>query len=226
MNILSFINTPFKEKFGIPRQPLLVKSAIGTMRFPKNDFFMEAFRGIEAYSHLWLLFQFHEVNEENIKALVRPPRFEGEKRGVFATRSPHRPNRIGMSVVKFEKLEVTHSEVILTVSGVDLLDGTPILDIKPYLPYADVVSEATAQEIERPEKVKVVWECERPEDYELIEECLSYDHRPTSKKEEGIEYGVLIGDYNIRYKVLKGTAYLLDISRILSFFILSTILST
>lgn len=209
MNILSFINTPFKQKFGIPRQSLLVMNAIGTMRFPKNDFFVEAFRGIETYSHLWLIFQFHEVQEENIKALVRPPRFEGEKRGVFATRSPHRPNRIGMSVVKFEKLEVTHNEVILTVSGVDLLDGTPILDIKPYLPYADIVSDARAVDVEKPQKLKVVWECEKPEDFLLIEECLSYDHRPTSKKEEGHEFGVIIGDYNIRYKVLKGTAYLL-----------------
>src|SRR5690606_12987675 len=150
MNILSFINTPFKEKFGIPRQPLLVKSAIGTMRFPKNDFFMEAFRGIEAYSHLWLLFQFHEVDEKNIKALVRPPRFEGEKRGVFATRSPHRPNRIGMSVVEFASLQLKEREVGLTVRGVDLLDGPPILDIKNYVPYAHLVSVSISLEVYMP----------------------------------------------------------------------------
>ena len=168
MDILSFINTPFKQKFAIPRQPLLVKSARGSMRFPKNDFFVEAFRGIESYSHLWLIFQFHGVEAENIKALVRPPRFEGEKKGVFATRSPHRPNRIGMSVVKFEKLEITHHEVILTVSGVDLLDGTPILDIKPYLPYADAVMEAKAQDFLQPERLTVEWQCPKPVGAEQI----------------------------------------------------------
>lgn len=213
MNILSFINTPFKQKFGIPRQSLLVMEAIGVMRFPKNDFFVEAFRGIEAYSHLWLLFQFHEVSEENVKALVRPPRFEGEKRGVFATRSPHRPNRIGMSVVKFEKIEVTMSEVVLTVSGVDLLDGTPILDIKPYLPYADVVSEATAHKIEIPARLKIEWECERPLDYSLIEECLSVDHRPLSKKDDGHEFGVTLGEMNIRFKVIEDKVIIIECSK-------------
>lgn len=212
MNILSFINTPFKQKFGIPRQSLLVMNAIGTMRLPKNDFFVEAFRGIETYSHLWLIFQFHEVSEENIKALVRPPRFEGEKRGVFATRSPHRPNRLGMSVVKFESLQVKENEVVLTVSGVDLLDGTPILDIKPYLPYADIVSEARAVDVEKPQKLKVVWECEKPEDFLLIEECLSYDHRPTSKKEEGHEFGAFIGNYNVRFTVTADTIKIVSFS--------------
>ena len=199
MDILSFINTPFKQKFAIPRQPLLVKSARGVMRFPKNDFFVEAFRGIESYSHLWLIFLFHGVEAENIKALVRPPRFEGEKKGVFATRSPHRPNRIGMSVVKFEKLEITHHEVILTVSGVDLLDGTPILDIKPYLPYADAVLDATSLEVSTPIPLEVIWECEKVAQSGLIEEVLSFDPRPSHQKHESEKFRVEIADFDVSF---------------------------
>lgn len=214
MNILSFINTPFKQKFGIPLQSLLVMEAIGVMRFPKNDFFVEAFRGIEAYSHVWLIFQFHEVSKENVKALIRPPRFEGEKRGVFATRSPHRPNRIGMSVVKFEKLEITHNEVILTVSGVDLLDGTPILDIKPYLPYADSVKEATAERIDEPQKLNVVWECEKPDNFSFLEECLSIDHRPLSKKEGENEFGAFFDEVNIRFKITEDRVTILSVKKV------------
>src|SRR5690554_2497464 len=200
MNILSFINTPFKQKFGIPRQPLLVMNAIGTMRFPKNDFFVEAFRGIESYSHLWLIFQFHEVSEENIKALVRSPRFEGEKRGVFATRSPHRPNRLGMSVVKFESLQVKENEVVLTVSGVDLLDDTPILDIKPYLPYADIVSVAKSLEVSRPSILEVCWSCEKVDEAELISEVLSFDPRPAHQRGDDT-YQMAISDYDVEFRI-------------------------
>ena len=212
MNILSFINTPFKQKFGIPRQSLLVIEALGVMRFPKNDFFVEAFRGIETYSHLWLIFQFHEVSEENIKALVRPPRFEGEKRGVFATRSPHRPNRIGMSVVKFEKLEITMNEVILTVSGVDLLDGTPILDIKPYLPYADIVGHAQSNEVNKPSALEVCWSCEKVEESNLIEAILSFDPRPAHQKTND-EFRMEISDFDVEFKVEDQKVQILRVRR-------------
>ena len=210
MNILSFINTPFKQKFGIPRQPLLATAARGVMKFPKNDFFVEAFRGIESYSHLWLIFEFHQVNEENIKALVRPPRFEGEKRGVFATRSPHRPNRIGMSVVKFESLEITSNEVVLTVSGVDLLDGTPILDIKPYLPYADIVNEATSVEVSKPSVLEVSWSCEKVDEANLVEEVLKYDPRPAHQKTDE-EFRVEISKYDVEFKVIQNVVHILRV---------------
>ena len=212
MNILSFINTPFKQKFGIPRQPLLVMEAIGVMRFPKNDFFVEAFRGIENYSHLWLIFQFHEVSEENIKALVRPPRFEGDKRGVFATRSPHRPNRIGMSVVKFEKLEITMNEVILTVSGVDLLDGTPILDIKPYLPYADIVNQAQSNEVDKPSVLEVCWSCEKVAESNLIEAVLSFDPRPAHQKNNE-EFRMEISNFDVAFKIEDQKVQILRVRR-------------
>lgn len=213
MDILSFINTPFKQKFGIPRQPLLVMEAFGVMRFPKNDFFVEAFRGIESYSHLWLIFQFHEVSEENIKALVRPPRFEGEKKGVFATRSPHRPNRLGMSVVKFISLEILSSEVVLTVSGVDLLDGTPIFDIKPYLPYVDAVELAQSQDISLPQVFDVHWNCEKVGNAELIEKVLSLDPRASHQKTNDEEFKVLIDDENVCFRIKENIVYILSVSK-------------
>src|SRR5690606_25701974 len=126
---------------------------------------------LELTSHLWLIFEFHQVEESSVKALVRPPRFKGKKKlGVFATRSPHRPNRLGLSVVKFEKLEITGDEIILSVSGVDLVDGTPILDIKPYVPYIDCVANATNENFNSPPRpLNVKWECEKPSESVLIE---------------------------------------------------------
>lgn len=213
MEILSLINTPFKQKFGVPRQPLLVMEAYGVMRFSKNDFFVEAFRGIEAYSHLWLIFQFHEVRKENVKALIRPPRFEGVgKLGVFASRSPHRPNRLGMSVVKFESLEMTESEVVLTVKGVDLLDGTPIVDIKPYLPYADAISGAQSLKISTPEFLQVHWECQKRGNVKLIENVLSLDPRPVHQKIEGEEFRILLDEVDICFKIEGKVVYILSVN--------------
>ncbi len=198
---LCFIRTPFIEKFGVPRQSLLVTSAIGEMVFPRTDFYAEAFRGIETFTHLWLTFQFHHVPEESVQALVRPPRFEGKmKLGVFATRSPHRPNRLGLSVVKFEKIEERGDGIHLFVSGVDLVDGTPILDIKPYIPYADRVEAKADLFPNAPEKYQVVWKCEAPLEKKLIEETIALDPRPGHQKDEAAEYGVTIAGFNVRFR--------------------------
>ena len=172
------------------------------MHFPKDDFFSEAFRGIESFSHLWLIFEFHLVPLEDIKALVRPPRFQGkEKFGVFATRSPHRPNRLGLSVVKFERIEVKDKEIILHVSGVDLVNGTPIFDIKPYIPYADAISGASSIHFsEAPQKQKVVWNTDAPSERILIEEVISLDPRPGQDHSSTEEYGVSIAGFNVRFK--------------------------
>ena len=160
MTPITLINTPFKEKFGVPRQSLLIPEAIGVMTFPKNDFYMEAFRGIENFSHLWLIFSFHQAVNEGAKALVRPPRFLGkEKWGVFASRSPHRPNHLGLSVVKFESFEINPNAITLKVSGVDLVSGTPIFDIKPYITYTDSIPSATSGAFQEPPDFKKVrWE--------------------------------------------------------------------
>lgn len=205
MKILATIETPFPEKFGVPRQPLIVEEAWGKMTFPKDEFFTEAFRGIENFSHLWLIFEFHLLPSENMNPLVRPPRFDGKKKlGIFATRTPHRINRLGLSVVKFERVEILDDRVELWVSGVDLVSGTPILDIKPYLPYADSIKDAHALEFsEAPKNLKIEWLCEKPnQDLALIEKVLSLDPRPAHQRDLAHEYGMSILDLNIRFRVL------------------------
>lgn len=210
---IAYIKTPFREKFGIPRQPLLVEEAIGIMEFPKTDFFLEAFRGIENYTHLWLIFSFHDSIRDRHKALVRPPRFEGtEKWGVYATRSPHRPNHLGLSVVKFKKLEILDTKVILEVGGVDLLDGSPILDIKPYLPYTDVVVNAQAGVFQSaPEIKKVNWKIDfNGKEKALIEKVISLD--PRLKTDDPSEFGVSIAGLNIRFRANENELDILKIT--------------
>ena len=199
---ITTIETPFQEKFGVPRQSLLVKEAWGKMIFPKNDFFSEAFRGIEESSHLWLIFEFHFIPEGSFNGLVRPPRFENKaKFGVYATRTPHRPNRLGLTLVEFEKLEFLSKEIVLRVRGVDLVNGTPILDIKPYLPYADMV-QARTPFVESPQRHRVVWRCEKVSESDLIEKVISLDPRPAQDKNSTDEYGMRFADFNIRFRFL------------------------
>ena len=139
MNVkpIAYIYTDFKEKFGIPRQSGRNEWAKGKIVFEKEFAFVNAVLGIEQYSHLWLIFDFSLCHSEKFSPTVRPPRLGGNKRvGVFATRSPFRPNSLGLSSVKLEQVNTTNG-VELIVSGVDLLNGTPIYDIKPYIPYTD-----------------------------------------------------------------------------------------
>ncbi len=199
---LCFISTPFPEKFGVPRQSLLIPEAWGKMVFPKNDFFMEAFRGIEKSGHLWLIFEFHQIPDGPFNGLVRPPRFENKmKMGVFATRTPHRPNRLGLSLVEFDRLENQGTEVVLWVKGVDLVDGTPIYDIKPYVPYVDAIESATPFN-DKPKFYEVLWKCERTPESDLIEKVIGLDPRPPQDKDSSDEYGVLISGQNVRFKFL------------------------
>lgn len=196
------IETPFLEKFGVPRQSLLIEEAWGRMRFPKNDFFMEAFRGIEESSHLWLIFEFHLV-QGPFNGLVRPPRFDNKKKmGVYATRSPHRLNRLGLSVVKFLRCEILDTEIVLTVEGVDMVNGTPIFDIKPYVPYTDQVQARSPFTL--PESTQVKWLCHPPIEKALIEKVISLDPRPGQDKDSFEEYGVSLAGYNVRFKFSLG----------------------
>lgn len=140
---IGVIHSCFKEKFGIPRQPGLVPLATAQLELlpPYND--RDAFIGLETCSHIWIQFVFHANKREDWKPKVKPPRLGGNKSlGVFATRSPTRPSPIGLSVVKLEGIEEIEGKLLLNLSGVDLLDGTPVLDIKPYVPYVDRVPEA------------------------------------------------------------------------------------
>ena len=144
MQVIAHIHNDFTEKFGIPRQSGLVESVESEIVFCPKYRNPDAFRGMDGYSHFWLIWQFSEAMREDWSPTVRPPRLGGNTRmGVFATRSPFRPNPIGLSCVKLERIEFTKDRgPVLFVSGADLMNGTPILDIKPYLPYADSKPEA------------------------------------------------------------------------------------
>ena len=144
VKIIGHIRTDFASKFGVPRQSGIVEALEASIEFEKEFAQPEAFRGLEGFSHLWIIWQFSEAVRGTWSATVRPPRLGGNTRvGVFATRSPFRPNAIGLSSVKIKKIELeTPKGPVIYVSGADLMDGTPILDIKPYLAYADSHPEA------------------------------------------------------------------------------------
>jgi len=142
LRTVGILHSPYKEKFAVPRQPGLVTAARAELHLLGDCNREEILRGIEDFSHLWLLFIFHRVAAQGWKPTVRPPRLGGNKRlGVFATRSPFRPNPIGLSVVRNEGIENRDGQWLLHLSGADLVDGTPVVDIKPYVPYADAIAD-------------------------------------------------------------------------------------
>lgn len=207
---VGILRSCFKEKFAIPRQPQLAPAARGVLELlpPFDD--GAAVAGLEQVSHVWLLFLFHQALEDSPRLKVRPPRLGGNRAmGVFATRATHRPNGIGQSVVKLERVEAGR----LHLSGIDLLDGTPVLDIKPYVPYADRVPEArNAIADAAPPAIAVDWEGTALEQaraqalrldepvIELIEQCLAQDPRPayqTPTPER--RYGVRFWDLQVRW---------------------------
>ncbi|MGE7992161.1 tRNA (N6-threonylcarbamoyladenosine(37)-N6)-methyltransferase TrmO [Pseudomonas sp. NPDC089554] len=207
---VGIVRSCFKEKFAIPRQPQLAPAARGTLEllppFDQGD----AVEGLEQVSHVWLLFLFHQALEDKPRLKVRPPRLGGNKSmGVFATRATHRPNGIGQSVVRLEGVEPGR----LLLSGIDLLDGTPVLDIKPYVPYADSITQASnAMASEAPAPIEVRWsDTALPQAHghaqrlgeplvELIEQCLAQDPRPAYQvpPPERV-YGVKFWDVQVRW---------------------------
>ena len=221
MKIIGHIRTDFPSKFGIPRQSGLCET-VGEIVFVPEYRNPDALRGITEYSHLWLLWLFHEAVRENWSPTVRPPRLGGNKRvGVFATRSPFRPNNIGLSSVKL--LEVRHTadrgDVIL-VSGADLMDGTPILDIKPYLPYTDAHPEAAGGFAEEkrsyhlnvyiPDELKGGLSSEQ---IEALRSVLSEDPRPSYQEDPERVYGFPFAGFEVRFKVSDGTAKVISLDR-------------
>ncbi len=165
INPIAKIQNDFPSKFGIPRQSGRIPELTGKIIFEKEFRYEDAFRGLEQFSHLWLIWEFSENKKDDWSATVRPPRLGGNKRiGVFATRSPFRPNSLGLSCVKLEAIEKDEKYgIVLTVSGADLMNNTPIYDIKPYIPYADCIEQAQGgfaeekkdykAEVEIPEKL-------------------------------------------------------------------------
>lgn len=207
---VGILRSCFREKFAIPRQPRLAPAARGVLELLPPFDTGEAVAGLEQVSHVWLLFLFHQALEEKPRLKVRPPRLGGNKMvGVFATRATHRPNGIGQSVVKLDKVEPGR----LLVSGIDLLDGTPIIDIKPYVPYADALPEArNDMAADAPALIEVHWSesaLAQARDQalrlnepavELIEQCLAQDPRPAYQRPDPERrYGAQFWDLEVRW---------------------------
>lgn len=210
MKIIGHIETDFKEKFGIPRQSGLVKESKGRILFEKEYNVPEAFRGLEDFSHIWVLWQFSEAVREKWSPTVRPPLLGGNKRmGVFATRSPFRPNSVGLSALKLEGVEFSEKDgVVLHVCGADLLDGTPIYDIKPYLPYADSIPDAVGGFTESIEERRLevefssdLFERVNEGKREALKAVLAADPRPSYQSDPEREYGMRFAEYEVKFKV-------------------------
>lgn len=210
MEIIARIHNDFATKFGLPRQSGLVPELKSVIVFEEPYRVPEALRGMEDYSHLWLLWEFHQARRESWSPTVRPPRLGGNARmGVFATRSPFRPNNIGLSCVKLEEIRHdAHLGHVLVVSGADLMDGTPIYDIKPYLPYVDCHPEATggfahqvkdyALAVVMPEDLKA----KVPQDkQEALMGVLAQDPRPGYQRDPERVYGFSFAGMEIKFTV-------------------------
>ena len=207
---VGFVRSCFKEKFAIPRQPQLAPAARGVLELVAPFDQGNAVQGLEQVSHVWLLFMFHMALEDKPRLKVRPPRLGGnQSTGVFATRATHRPNGIGQSVVRLDKVEPGR----LWLSGIDLLDGTPVLDIKPYVPYADIIAEASnSMASAAPQLIPVQWQDSALAQarshalrlseplVELIEQCLAQDPRPAYQTPTPQRrYGAQFWDLDVRW---------------------------
>jgi len=210
VKVIAHIYTDFPEKFGIPRQSGLIEELKGRIIFEKEYRNAEAVRGLEDFSHIWLLWQFSKaVREKGWSATVRPPLLGGNTRmGVFATRSPFRPNPIGLSCVRLDKVELSDNGPVLYVAGADIMDGTPIYDIKPYLPYADCRPEAVGgfTELLKERRLTVLAE---PALFEIIPDCkrealikvLEADPRPSYQNDPERIYGMSFAGFEVKFSV-------------------------
>ena len=222
MHIIANIHSDFPTKFGIPRQSGLVEELTAKIVFTPDYRAPEAVRGLEDFSHIWLIWQFSKAVREHWSPTVRPPRLGGNTRmGVFATRSPFRPNAIGLSCVRLLKVEPNTPEgPVLTVAGADLMDGTPILDIKPYIPYADCQMEATGGFTDTagefllkvefpPELLEMVPEDRR----EALIGVLRHDPRPSYQRKPERVYGMEFAGWNIRFRVAEDVLTVVEVEK-------------
>ncbi|MGZ3687884.1 MAG: tRNA (N6-threonylcarbamoyladenosine(37)-N6)-methyltransferase TrmO [Bdellovibrionota bacterium] len=203
---IGIVRSPFQERFGIPRQAGLVSSR-AVIELPDSAEMRDALRGLEAFSHIWVVFVFHDTLSESWNPLVRPPRLGGARKiGVFASRSPHRPNPIGISAVALEKIEGTR----LFISGADLLDGTPVLDIKPYIPYADSIAGARADWAAEPPAARLQVELSAelqaappaPEFTALLLQVIALDPRPAFQAAETSgEFAMRLGGFDVHWRI-------------------------
>lgn len=215
---IGLIRSPYKEKFAVPRQPGLVEDGGGELHLlaPYNQ--REAFRGLENFSYIWLIFVFDQTMHGGWRPTVRPPRLGGNARlGVFATRSPFRPNPIGMSLVELKTIVYQGESVVLKLGSLDLVEGTPVIDIKPYLPFAEALPHAQAGFAQHapPAEMPVFFTPEieliltrlnhdYPNIRRFISQVLAQDPRPAYRKHEaeGSSYAVLLLDFNVRWRVV------------------------
>ena len=221
MKIIARIRSDFPTKFGIPRQSGRVEELTACIVFEPEYRVREAVKGLEDFSHIWLLWEFHQARRTEWSPTVRPPRLGGNARmGVFATRSPFRPNPIGLSCVRLEALEAAPGlGTVLQVSGADLMDGTPIFDIKPYLPFTDCHPEATGGfaakveqhflQVEIPEE----WKARIPEDkLSALEGVLREDPRPAYQKDPERIYGMPFAGMDVHFQVKNGILTVCEIT--------------
>lgn len=209
---IAVIHTDFREKFGIPRQSGRVPSLTGEIEFLPEYRKSEALRGLEGFSHLWLIFDFSKAHREQWSPTVRPPRLGGNQRiGVFASRSPFRPNPLGLSCVKLVEIRHTADRGdVLVVSGADLLDGTPIYDIKPYLPFADSYPEALGgyADAQQSHRLQVevppeLLECLPEDKRQTMIDCLAEDPRPSYQNDSERVYSMQYAGFDVHFRVVQ-----------------------
>lgn len=225
LQVIARARNGFTDKFGVPRQSGRASAVVTRIVFEPDYRIAEALRGIEHFSHLWLLWGFsaNKISDTSFSPTVRPPRLGGNKRlGVFATRSPFRPNPIGLSSVRLLEVKKTSDEgIVLLVEGADMMDGTPIYDIKPYVPYTDIHTDATGSFAEDNRDYHL--EVDFPEHLQqglsalLVEQLvqiLADDPRPAYQQDEERIYGLSYDGYNLHFRVEGTTLYVVDIQEI------------
>ncbi|OOF68776.1 tRNA (N6-threonylcarbamoyladenosine(37)-N6)-methyltransferase TrmO [Rodentibacter caecimuris] len=230
---IATIHTPYKEKFSVPRQPDLVQDGTGIIELLPPYNVAECVRGLEQFSHLWLIFQFDKVPQGKWQPTVRPPRLGGNKKiGVFASRATHRPNPLGLSKVALKKIECEKGKILLHLGSVDLVDGTPIFDIKPYIAYSD--SEPNAQSgfaQQRPQpKLQVEFSSQaktalqklvqnRPYLDRFITQIIEQDPRPAYQQGKLTNriYGISLYEFNIKWQIKSGTTNIAEVLKIEGF---------
>lgn len=226
---IGIIHSPYKEKFAVPRQPGLVTDGGGELHLlpPYNQ--PEAVRGLEKFSHIWVVFIFHQTQDGGWHSTVRPPRLGGNTRiGIFATRSTFRPNPIGISLIKLNDIRQQGADIVLDLGSLDLVDGTPVLDIKPYLPFAESIPDALAgfaQDVPLSDMpVSFLPEAENqllqharsyPQLRRFITQVLAQDPRPAYRKGEqkSRKFAVHLHDFNVRWQVDDGQTYVIAIDK-------------
>ena len=224
MHVIAHLRSPYVEKFGVPRQGNLVPHLRAQIVFTPEFRHREALRGLDCFSHLWIIWNFH-LNGEQWSPTVRPPRLGGNTRmGVFATRSPFRPNGLGLSVLKIESIELDSPEgPIIEVSGADMVDGTPIYDIKPYIPYADSIEDAQGgfsqsgqcQPLSMRFDEGVILPASIDEDWlAALAETLAQDPRPAYQDDSNRVYHLMLRPYELSFRVEAGVAIILELGTI------------